>query len=293
MKGRTVHCIAAGLGAVAALAFLHQWLATGAPFLIAMAVFIAGCIGYAGWTAVDMFEALRPLWQDAGPAAQSPIPPGIPELSKSRAARVRQIVAALADEGVFQPEVPPPAALYPPVAERDEVPNQEVVLTALFEADYHDRSFEPARYMANLAFHDSKSEQFAETIESQVADLARLCGDALAIEGLEVDDRQIAGKTRGGLCVIRFRAAGKLVELRYLAASKYLSTVLHVTVAQALREAGSIKRLAWLWNDQGAWIAALQDGGVDRLNAAAGAVTRGYEGWSWIDQAQPVIAGEG
>lgn len=292
MKGRTVHFATAGLGAAGALVFLHEWLATGAPFQIAMALIIAGCIAYAGWTAVDLFETLWPLRHDVGPKAEPPVALEIPVLSKSRATKVRQIVAALAEERVFQPEVPLPAALYPPVAERDEVPNQEVVLTALFEADYYDPSFDPARYMANLAFHDSKAEQFSATIDGQIADLARLCGDSLAIEGVEVDDRQMTGKSQG-LCVIRFRAAGKPIELRYLAASKYLSTVLHVAVARALRETGSARRLAWLWNDQGTWIAALQDGAVDRLNAAAGAVKTGYEGWSWIDEAQPLVAGEG
>lgn len=293
MKGRTGHFIVGGLGAVAALVFLRQWLDTGSPFLIAMALILAGGIAYAAWQFVEAISGLWPLRHDLVSKSALPVPPEIPVLSKSRAAKVRKVVSILAEEGLFQPEVPKPAALYPPVAERDEVPDQDVVLTALFEADYYDRSFEPARCMANLAFHDSKAEQFAETIESQFADLARLCGDALVIEDVEVDDRQIDSTARRGPCVIRFRAADKPIELRYLAASKYLSTVLHVAVARALRETGAARRLAWLWNDQGAWIAALQAGGVERLNAAVGAVKAGHDGWSWIDQAEPVAAGEG
>lgn len=293
MKRRTVHFAAAGLGAASALVFLYEWLATGAPFQTAMALIIAGCIAYAGWTALDLFETVWPLQQDAGPAAAPPAPSEIPVLSKSRAAKVRQIVAALAEEGVFRPEVLPPAALYSPVAERDEVPDQEVVLTALIEAEYYDRTFEPRRYLANLAFHNSKGEQFAETLRGQFDDLARLCGADLPIEAAQIDCQLVDGPGPQPECVIQFRAGGKPAALRYAPAGKYLSTVLHVAVARALRETGSTRRLAWLWNDQGAWITALEDGATERLNAAAGAVKGGYEGWSWVDEAEPVAAGKG
>lgn len=69
-------------------------------------------------------------------------------------------------------------------------------------------------------------------------------------------------------------------------------TVLHVAIAQALAASNPERRLAWLWNDQGAWICALPAGGAERLNAAAGRVRGGFGGWDWIDQSPPFAAGD-
>ena len=292
MKGRIGHFAAAGLGATATLVFLRDWLASGAAFLIGLALIMAGGMGYAAWCFAEVFAGLWSLRNDSASEAALPVPAEIPVLSKSRAAKVRQIVAALATEGVFQPEVPRPAALYAPVAERDDLPDQEVVLTALFEADYYDRSFQPARYTANLAFHGSKGEQFEEVIAAQIADLARLCGAYLPIAEVRVVHELVDGTGPQPACSIGFVAGAQQVALSYIPAAKYLSTVIHVAIAQALRATGSDRRLAWLWCDQGVWIAALAEGAVERLNAASGAVRHGFGGWDWIDLAQPVAVGE-
>jgi hypothetical protein len=276
----------------ATLLFLRDWLQLNSPLLVVMALFVAGCAAYAMWNALELAGLLTEIRKPSQPMVSAGGPVSVPELSRSRAASVRRIIAALAAEGVFAPEVPVASALYDPIAERDEPPNQEVVLTALHEANYYVASFDPKRHLANLAFHDSKAEQFEETIAGQISDLARLCADHLQITDVAIDHPLVDGRRTQPPCCISFLANGRRVEISYIPAAKYLSTHLHFAIAGALREQGKGRRLAWLWNDQGAWICALHEGGAERLNAAPGAVKRGFEGWSWIDEATPFAAGE-
>jgi hypothetical protein len=71
--------------------------------------------------------------------------------------------------------------------------------------------------------------------------------------------------------------------LAYDGAGKYLSTVVHVALARILRERRTGRRLAWLWR-------ALPAGGVGKLNTALGPAAG--EGWEWVDEQEPVAAGE-
>lgn len=287
---RRVRIAAAIVAAIAALVFLRDWLTAGMPVLIAMAVFIAACAAYAVWNAFDLVASFT-----ASPAPATPIRAAAPApaLAGARAASVKRIVAALAAEGVFAPEPPDPRSLHGPIAERDETPNQEVVLTALFEADYYDQAFDPSRHLGNLAFHDSKAEQYEESIAAQIADLARLTGPHLRIDTVAIDLAIDGTAGSPPACSIALTANGEPLTVQYRPAAKYLSTVLHVAVARRLRETGADRRLAWLWNDQGVWLAALGDGAVERLNAAPGKVRSGFGGWEWVDRAEPFAAGGG
>lgn len=291
-RGLVLRLVGAGLGLLVVAWYTGGWLVSGLPFLIAMAMIMAGCGAYAGWQAVAFIELIAEKSTPARTVVQPVGPLEVPALSKSRATKVRQTVAALAAENVFAPETPDAAALFGPIADRDEPPNQEVVLTALWEANYYDPGFDPDKYMTNLAFHDNKGEQFAETIADQLADLSRLCGGDLPISNVSIHHPLVDGLGPQPRCAITLDAGSQRIELSYVPAAKYLSTLLHVAIAKALRESGSARRLAWLWNDQGTWISALGEGGVERLNTGPGAVRGGYGGWEWLDLVDPYAAGE-
>ena len=290
-RGMALRYAGAVIGGLIAAWLMREGLATGYWLLVAIGLGFVSFAAIAGWQAGALAELIAGLRSQTGPARPAG-PLVAPELSKSRAAKVRQIIAALAAEQVFAPEVPEPKALFGPIADRDELPDQEVVLTALWEAEYYAPGFDPRRHMARLAFHDSKAEQGTETVAGQLADLARLCGDDLPITKVQIDHPLVDGPGPQPRCTIVFDAAGSRIELSYRPASKYLSTVPHVAVARALVARGTGQRLAWLWNDQGAWLCGLTAGGAERLNAAAGKVRGGFGGWEWIDLAQPHAAGD-
>ncbi len=292
-RGLLIRLIGAASGTLAAVWLVRDWFTSGLPFLIVLNLIIAGCGAYAGWQLAALVEDL------AGWRALSASPNRLAEpmialpLAKSRAAKVGQIVAALAAEHVFAPDVPVAAELFGPIADRDEPPNQEVVLTALWEAEYYAPGFDRNRHMANLAFHDSKAEQDAELVGNQIADLSRLCGDALPISAVSIEHPLNGNHGPQPRCTVALDAGDQPIMLSYVPAAKYTSTVIHVAVAKALANTNSTRRLAWLWNDQGAWICALAPGGAERLNAAAGRVRSGHGGWDWVDESQPFEAGLG
>jgi hypothetical protein len=89
---------------------------------------------------------------------------------------------------------------------------------------------------------------------------------------------------------VRLTVDGAERVLDYAGAAKYLSTVLHVSLARVLRERATGLRLAWLWSDQGVWLSGLRDGEVGRLDAALGPAAD--EGWAWVDEQAPVAAGD-
>ncbi|HEX4849104.1 MAG TPA: hypothetical protein VFV30_13245 [Novosphingobium sp.] len=286
---RRVHMAAAAGAVIATLAFLRDWLAAGTPVLIAMALVVAAGVAYAVWNAFELVALFK-----ASPSPAAPVRAAIPTpaLAGARAASVRRIVDALAAEGVFAPDPPDPRSLHGPIAERDETPNQEVVLTALLEADSYDQAFDLSRHFGNLAFHDSKAEQFEETIAAQIADLARLTGPHLRIETVAIDLAIGGAAVAQSRCSIALSANGEPLTVQYRPAAKYLSTVLHVAVARRLRESGTDRRLAWLWNDQGVWLAALGEGAAQRLNTGPGKVRGGFGGWEWVDETEPFAAGD-
>jgi len=152
------------------------------------------------------------------------------------------------------------------------------VLGAIGEAGFWHPGFDAESHLADLAFHDGHAEQFVGTLRDQVDELARMVGDALAVhlEHVEItDDRRHH---------LRLRLGDDVTELDYAGHVKYLSTVLHVAVARAARVAGT--RLAWLWVDQGVYI-AVPTTDLAELNAVA----PDHEQWSWVDEDEPMAAG--
>jgi hypothetical protein len=85
---------------------------------------------------------------------------------------------------------------------------------------------------------------------------------------------------------LRITSDGAERVLDYRGIAKYLSTVLHVELARILRGRATGSRLAWLWSDQGVWVACLPDDTADGLNAELGPAAG--EGWEWVDEQEPV-----
>jgi hypothetical protein len=174
---------------------------------------------------------------------------------------VSGIVALFERAGVFAPAAPRPEQLYEAVADLGKPVTQGIVLTALQEASFHHAGFDAPACMAMLAFHASHTEQSRDTVERQVADLIRLSGGSPDVSDLAIELRPDAGK--------------------------WLSTRIHVELARVLHTARAPRRLAWLWTDQGAWIAGLEPDSLELLNAGPGGLEDGGEGWSWVDEAEP------
>jgi hypothetical protein len=215
-----------------------------------------------------------------------------PVLAPARKGVVRRVVKLMADEGVLAPEVPDPAMLFEAVADWGGPVTQASVLGALAEANYWHPAFDPERSMANAVMHDSHSEQFEEVLRSQIDDLVRLARGALIVGDVVIDLALLNGSGPHPPCTISMTINDRLVAMRYAPAAKYLSTHIHVVLARALKAMGCGKRLAWLWTDQGAWIACLVDGAVERLNAGPGFDRDGFDGWDWIDASEPMAAGD-
>jgi hypothetical protein len=166
------------------------------------------------------------------------------------------------------------------------------VLAAIEEAGSWRPGFRAEDHLRALAFDHSRVEQLPGTLAAQVADLDRLAGDALSVRLLDADlaDDGRAVRTRLRL---RFSTAGGEEDrvLDYRGAPKDLSTVLHVAVARALREAAPEGPwLAWTWSDQGVWLAALRPAALEPLNRELGRAL--LEPWRWVDAEEPVAAGD-
>jgi hypothetical protein len=256
------------------------------PLLLAAAV----GVGLAAAAVRSWRAANRAARQPAAPAAAASVSPPPAQLSLDGERAVAEVVAALAEAGVFAPRVPDPDQLREAVADHGQPVTAAVVLAAMAEAGWHRPGFRASEHSANLAFHDSHVEQLPEVLLAQVEDIARLGGDGPAVSAdVEIGDPQDARQvpTR-----IRLRVGGTERVLDYAGAWKYLSTVLHVALAEALRERGTPRRLAWLWSDQGVWLSGLRPrpGEVERLNAALGQAAA--EGWAWVDEQAPTAAGD-
>lgn len=213
----------------------------------------------------------------------------LPELSPHKQAQVRRIVRAMAAHGLFAPEVPDPALLFAGVAEQDFPVQPDSILSALGEVDYYHPGTNPEHWMANLVMHDSHAEQDPE---AQIADIARLMGDALVVSDVAVKQAAISGNPRRMQVDVAMTVNAAPVSLSYVGDVKYLSTPVHHALALAVRDGGSGKRLAWLWTDQGAWISLVDDAVVEALNAALKLTARSRCIWSWVDETPPFFATE-
>ena len=224
-------------------------------------------------------------------AAGPPSPPGT--LSPSGRRELDRIVAVLGRAGIFRPHVPDPELLVAGAAEHGEPVTLDAVFAALGEADHWHPGFDVDDYTAGLAHHGSHTEQDPEHLRRQVADLAHLVGPEPAVTVHEVELADTGGaqpiRTRVLLTV-----GGRRLDLDYPGAGKYLSTMLHVGIARAVREAGAPVRLAWFWSDQGVWLTALPAADPDRvreLNDRLGTAAL-PDPWEWVDEAPPHAAGE-
>lgn len=284
-----------GVQAESAAAADRSTLDRVAPFLLGAAGAVGlGSLALRSWRTAERARGSAPS-PPRRPTAPMPTSDPPPRASPPPAAlsaegqqELARVVAALAAAGVLAPNTPDPAQLREAAADYGEPVTAESVLRAMNEADWYHPGFAASAYSANLAFHASHSEQLGHVLQTQVADLVRLAGEGLADVTAVVElDRPEGGQVS---TVIRLAVGAEELSLVYAGAIKYLSTVLHVALAQILRDRGTGRRLAWLWGDQGVWLSGLADGGVERLNTVLpGPAT---EGWAWVDEQPPHAAGE-
>jgi hypothetical protein len=234
-----------------------------------------------------------PSRSSSRPAVDEPRPTP-PDLSPSGRAALAHVVGVADRAGLFAPRTPAPADLVEAVADAGEPVTLDAVLAALEEAGFWRPGFRPEDHRRALAFHDSHVEQLPENLEAQVADLDRLSGDALDVRLREVDLADDGGAVRTRLRLGFATAGGTGGDdqvLDYRGDPKYLSTVVHVAVARALRVAAPRGPwLAWTWSDQGVWLAALRPAALEPLNRELGRAL--VEPWRWVDAEEPVAAGD-
>lgn len=278
---------------VAALFFLAvpfgPGTSTGARafFSILMGAFIAGGAAVILSFVRDIAGLFRR--RDTPTPAQPHAPP--PDLTPARKTAVRKVVAVMAEHGVFAPETPDPALFFPGVADMDESVKPDTILAALAELDYYHPGTDPARFMANLAMLDSKTEQDPDYLRGQIADLDRLAGGALQIADVVID---AAWPPAERIMPVRITMTvnGAPLAIAYDGDVKYASSHIQHALALRLDAAKAGRRFAWLWTDQGAWISALPDGAVDALNAALKLKPQGRCVWEWVSDAKPFAAGD-
>lgn len=290
--------VGAGLATALAVYFLMDFSPdTGSSARLLMSIFLGAFTGFGVWSFAGvpaLIADLIGLVRRRGTAASGqPVHASgdRPLLAPARKGLVRRVVKLMGDEGVFAAEVPDPAMLFEGVADWDGPVTQAAVLGALAEANYWHPGFDPEPCMTNVVLHDSHAEQYEDTLAAQIADLARLAGGALDVRDVVIDLTLLNGPGPHPPCTIGMTVNGEPVTLRYAPAGKYLSSHIHVALARALKARDCGKRLAWLWCDQGAWIACLSDGAVERLNTGPGFDKAGFGGWEWIDASDPIAAG--
>lgn len=213
----------------------------------------------------------------------------LPGLSPRKQGEVRRIVRTMAKHGLFGPDTPDPQLLYAGVAEQGFAVKPDSVIEALCEVDYYHPGTDPERWMANLLMHDSKGEQDEA---QQIADIARLADGLLDVREVAVRHGAMAGRLRTTQVDVTMTIDGEAVALSWPGDVKYLSTHIHHMLATRLRAGPSGKRLAWLWTDQGAWISLLDDGAVEAMNSALKLGPRSRCAWSWMDEGEPMAAGQ-
>ena len=216
-------------------------------------------------------------------AERKPVEP--PTLSPSGRAELARIVGIADRAGLFAPRAPRPVDLMETVADHGEPVTLQSTLGGLQEADYWRPEFRPVRPPRRARVPRLPDRAARRHPPGQVADLDRLVGDALTVRLLDVEVAD-DGRTRMRLLLDEDERT-----LDYLGHGKSLSTVLHATVARALREARPDgPRLAWTWSDQGVWLAALRTTTVEALNADFGRAME--DPWQWVDEQPPTAAGD-
>ena len=268
---------------------------TGEGRRLFFAVLLGGFAGFGAWSLAGIPALIRDMAVTIRGAGRAPPALSLhhkgpqPQLSARKQAEVRRIVRVMAEHGLFAPEAPDPALLYAGVAERDFPVKPDSILEALCEVDYYHPGTDPEHWMANLVMHDSKGEQ---DVSGQIADIARLAGGALDVRDAVVRHGAVPGHRRAVQVDVTMTVNGEAVVLSWLGDVKYLSTHIHHALATRLRNGGSGKRLAWLWDDQGAWMSMVDDGAVESINAALKLGDRARCAWGWMDEGEPMAAGQ-
>jgi hypothetical protein len=289
--------IAIGLvGALAAFLLLDFPQDTGTGRKLFFSTLLGALAAYGAWCAASIPAFLANMigvvrgTGTAKPALRVHHQGPLPVLSPRKQGEVRRMVRAMAEHGVFAPEVPDPALLFAGLAEVQGSLEPDSILDALEEVAYYHPDVDSQRWMANLVMHDSHAEQDPA---AQIADLARLAGDALDVRDMVVRQSAIGGSPRIMRVDVAMNIDGAPISLSYAGDAKYLSTHIHHAMAERVRKRGSGKRLAWLWTaEQGVWISLLDDDAVERLNAALKLGPRARCEWSWVEETPPFASGD-
>lgn len=132
-----------------------DWYAAGKPLLIGFFAVMLGCGVYAIDQAVALALDLAGSRQPQ-PAARLQWQGPVPALSPARQAKVRRLHKAMAEAGIFAPEVPDPALAFAAFAVDRQPVDWVGVLQSLDEAPYYhpqlDEEAWPASWNANLLY---------------------------------------------------------------------------------------------------------------------------------------------
>jgi hypothetical protein len=175
------------------------------PFVVAAVVGVGLVVAAVRrWRAAERLAEQQPPAPPETPAPPQPPAPQHepagsaprPALSPEGRKELDRVVAVLAEAGVFAPRAPDPAQLSEAVADAGEPVLVEAVLMAGEEAAFWHPGFRSAEHSANLAFHDSHVEQFADVLQAQIDDVVRLAGAGLAgvSAGIEVGEPEETGR---------------------------------------------------------------------------------------------------
>lgn len=251
---------------IGALAAGGAWSLSGVPALLA-----------------EGFSFLRAGRRRSAPVRALHHEGPLPELSANKQAQVRRMVKAMAAAGVFAPEVPDPAKLYAGMANYPYPASPVALLSALGEAEYYHPGFDPARYLGNLACHDSQVETPPERIEEMIRDMVRLSAGALVIEGLTVEQQDIEG-SREVRSVATMTVNGDPLTIDETHHYKYFPLTLHPVLAARMPPD---RRFAALWSDGGTFLTVLAPGAVEAMNTAMKRDPAEQETWEWLVPDEP------
>lgn len=134
--------------AILALGFGIDWYAADQPLLIGFFGVMLACGVYAIDQAVALALDLAGLKQPQ-PAARVQWQGPVPALSPARQAKVRRLHKAMAEAGVFAPEVPDPALAFAAFAVDRQPVDWVGVLQSLEEAPYYHPQLDEAAWRAS------------------------------------------------------------------------------------------------------------------------------------------------
>ncbi len=120
----------------------------GHAFLVAM--FLIAWLGFA--YVADAFLAVALSFGPVPAPARAHYRGEIPPLSQARQAQVRKLHKAMAEAGVFAPEVPAAELAFASLAANKQRVDWVSVIGALGEADYYHPECDPARWSANMVW---------------------------------------------------------------------------------------------------------------------------------------------